>query len=126
MHMRMNLTNTFGNWLIKSNHDIVGRGASQCDGDSNGDCQRHVTQHPPEVVWDQQRKKCRGDVVRLVRCADKDERRQNDVHDRVAGQQHEQAMRVGRQPDVILRHEQLHQHHPHSISIPLSSASSNE
>ena len=52
----------------------------------------------------------RRHVVDLVRRADEDERRQDHVHHRVAGQQHEQAVCVGRQPDVVLRHEQLHTH----------------
>ena len=48
-----------------------------------------------------------GEPADLVRDADKDEGCDDDVEDRVTGQQHQDTVRVSRQPDVVLGYEQL-------------------
>ena len=54
-----------------------------------------------------------------MRGADEDEGGDDDVEDGVVGYEHENAVSVGCQPDVVLRNEQLKQTRMRTLNNPL-------
>ena len=68
-----------------------------------------ILQQRLPVTWYDVRKQFRCGHINLVRGADEDEGGDDDVEDGVVGYEHENAVSVGCQPDVVLRNEQLKQ-----------------
>ena len=78
---------------------------------SNSDWQEYpdeaegVPEEKFPVSRDRVRDENSSERVDLVRDADEDEWRQNDVHHGVAGNENEDSVRVRGQPDVVLRYK---------------------
>ena len=69
----------------------------------------NISEHRFPVTRNEVRKQRRRGHINLVRGADEDEGGDDDVEDGVVGYEHENAVSVGCQPDVVLRDEQLKQ-----------------
>lgn len=72
------------------------------DGNEGEEEEDHVAQGALPVGGHGERRQLTGDGVHLVSGAHQNESGDGHVERRIAGHEHEDAVRVGRQPDVVL------------------------
>ena len=77
------------------------------NGNENEDKYGHIPHHKEGFRGDKVGEEGAGDGVDLVAGADEDEGGEEDVDHRVVGDQHQHAVGVGTEPDVVLGDEQL-------------------
>jgi len=94
-----------GNWIAnRSGSEHAIRSGDGYEHDEEDD---EISHDQTPVAGHRIRQQDLGEAVHLVRCAHKDERCNDHVERRETGQQHQNSMPIGGQPNMILADEQL-------------------